>query len=156
LPDPGTNATAGSRESSRLAKRSFGSHWQFRSFPTVHKNLRCEKIQLVSSQYPTSYRSSTRFSFPYQTDNEQGQGWPLPVIDECMDRAPAFASCLGLRTSPSRLNEEAVPGSPNLCVLAVGGRTSCVFRENMDSRTVAQRGGFTGNHGLFPKILPEA
>ena len=83
-----------------------------------------------------------RFSFPYQTDNEQGQGWPLPVIDECMDRAPALAFCLGLRTSPSRLNEEAVRGSPNLCALTVEGRTSCVFRENMDSRTVAPRGGF--------------
>jgi hypothetical protein len=66
-----------------------------------------------------------------------------------------FAVCLGLRTSPSQLDKDADPGRPNVCVISVGRRTSCVFRENMVSRTVAQRGRFHRESRAIREYLAE-
>src|SRR5208337_2362404 len=95
-----TCATAGSRESSRLAEKEF-------RFPLAISILSDRPQRSASPGNPTHLfsvsdisRSSTRFSFPYQTDNKQGQGWPLPVIDECMDRAPAPPSAWDCEPPP--------------------------------------------------------
>ena len=73
-----------------------------------------------------------------------------------MDRAPAPAFCLGLRAYPPDWTKKQYLGVSICAFLLLEDAFLASSVRIWTAEQSPQEAGFTGNHGLFAKILPEA